>query len=395
MGKESKKKSRSRTKSKRALERKERKALEERIKKCKEKCEEGRGFLEPSGKNAEPNYVKAKAALETAIEIYGNHSPCFFYLGECSKGQGELENAIAQYSHALDLDPTYVRALEGRAACYQAKKDFFHAVEDYTSIIQLDPANDHAYNSRGLCYVSGRVPGLRMKKSDFEKCMGDFKTAVRLNEANYYALCNLGRVYEDQGEMELAVNAYTSALRVKDDYAAALFRRGCTALRWVEMETRSYYSVDEYCGNLFTREVGNETIPSNKFLTVDQIENEIRSSIMAHNKEASIGARLDQAITDFLALLPVQNAENTNRLTADVSVVMNLAICYMLKKVFTSAEEYFKYADDIIKNRPELVADGLAHPIEDLSSIKAALALRKEELHKKKMAELESSSATK
>lgn len=388
-------KSGSRGQSKKALERKERKALEERIKKCKEKCEDGRAFLEPSGKNAEPNYIKAKASLEAGIEIYGNHAPCFFYLGECSKGQGDLENAIAQYSHALDLEPTYIRALEGRASCYQAKKDLAHAIEDYTSIIQLEPENDYAYNSRGLCYISGRVPGLRMKKSEFEMCVEDFKTAVRLNEANYYALSNLGRVYEDQGEMELAIKAYTSALRVKDDYAAALFRRGCTALQWVEMETRTCFSVEEYCDNPCALVKSSSATSSKKFQTVDQIEEEIRSSIIAQNKEVCISTRLDQAITDFLALLPTPNPENSNRLTADVSVVINLAICFMLKKVFGSAEEYFKYADDIIKSRPELVAEGLAQPIEDLSSIKAALALRKEELHKKKLAELESSTATK
>lgn len=395
MPKEKKKKSRSRGKSKKALERKERKALEERIKKCKEKCEDGRAFLEPTGKNAEPNYVKAKAALEAAIEIYRNHAPCFFFLGECSRGQGNLEIAVSQYSHALDLNPTYVRALEGRATCFRTMKDFMHAIEDYSSIIQLEPENDYAYNMRGLCYVNGSVPGLRMKKSEFEKCVEDFKTAVRLNEANYYAFCNLGRAYEDQGEMELAINEYTKALAVKDDYSAALFRRGCTALRWVEAELRTNSSVDEYDSNPCTTEETSSTPPQKKCVTVEQIENEIRSTITAQNKEASVAARLDQALADLLALLPVPNGENFNKLTADVSVVMNLAICYVLKKIFVSAEEYFKYAEDIIKNRPELVSEGLAQPIEDLNSIKATLALRKEEMHKLKLADIDAPVAAK
>lgn len=383
------KKSKSASKSKKAQERRERKALEERIKKCKEKCEEGRVFLEPTGRNAEPNYLKAKAALDAAIEIYESHPPCFFYLGECCRGQGDYENAIAQYSHALDLQPVYVRALEGRATCYQALNDLPHAMEDYSSIIEFEPDNDHAYNMRGLCYLTARVPGLRMKRADFEKCVGDLKTAIRLNEANYYAMCNLGRVYEDQGEMELAINAYTSALAVKDDYTAALFRRGCAALRWVEMDTRTRFSVDEYCDNpCAVKNLDDDS--KGKLKTFAEIEDEIRTEIITQKKKVSIRSRLDQALADLLSLLP--NPETTNKLLADVTVVLNIAVCYMMKDDLVKSAEYFNYADEIIKNRPSMIEDGEAPPIEDLESIKKVLVLRKEELQQKKTAKSHSES---
>lgn len=372
------KKGKSSSKSKKAQERRERKALEERIRQCKEKCDEARAFLEPTGRNAEPNYVKAKATLDAAIDIYNSHPPSFFYLAECFRGQGEFDNAIVQYSHALDLQPIYIRALEGRASCYQELNDIAHAIEDYTSIIEFEPENDHAYNMRGLCYLIRRVPGLRMKKADFEKCVGDFKTAVRLNEANYYAMCNLGRAYEDQGEMELAIKAFTSALAVKDDYTTALFRRGCAYLRWVEMDTRTRFAVDEYCDNpCAVREVSkdekNMCLPS-----LNEIEDEIRLKILAQRREVEISQRLEQSIVDLTSLLP--NPEVTNRLFADVTVVLNLGICHLMKEDLAKAAEYFKYADEIIQSRPGFLEENEADPIEDLEYVKEVLALRKEEL---------------
>lgn len=380
----SKSKSRSASKSKSAQDRKEKKALEERIKKCKEKCEEGRVFLEPTGRNSEPNLVKAKAALDASIEIYHSHAPCFFYLAECYRREGNFEVAIEKYTQALDLQPTYIKALEGRGTCYQAVRDLPHAMEDFSSIITFEPDNDHAYNMRALCHLIGRVPGLRMKCVDFQKCVADFKSAIRLNEANYYAMCNLGRVYEDQGEMELAINAYTAALSIKDDYTVALFRRGCASLRWVEMDTSVKFSVDEYCDNpCAVKAVEDDVSPkvNKKLPTFAEIEDEIRAGHIMERTNSSISARLDQAIADFQALLP--NPEVTNKLFADAKVLLNLGVCFLMKNNLAKAGEYFKYADEVIQSRPSFVEEGEAEPIEDLEAIQEVLAFRKGELKKK------------
>eukprot|EP00796_Vickermania_ingenoplastis_P000016 gene16-7_t len=371
MGKKDKKSS---SKSKKAQERRERKALEEQIRNCKEKCEEARAFLEPVGRNAEPNYVKAKACLDAAIAIYNSHPPAFFYQAECHRGQGQYEEAIAQYSHALDLQPVYVQAWKG--------VHLPHAMEDYSSIIEFEPNNDHAYNMRGLCYLIARVPGLRMKKAEYHKCVGDFQTAIRLNEANYYAICNLGKVYEDQGEMDLAVEAYTSALRVKEDYTTAQFRRGCAALRWVELNTRTRFSVDEFCDNPCAVKVLDDGSDEKHLPSLQDIEEEIKNKMIEKKRQEGINVRLEMAIKDLTGLLP--NPETTNKLLADVSVVLNLGVCYLLKDDLVKAAEYFKYTDEIIQSRPGMVADGDAPPIEDLETIKKVVALRKKELEHKK-----------
>lgn len=376
------KSSSSKSKSKKAQERRERKALEERIRNCKEKCEEARCLLEPTGRNIEPNFVKAKTILDAAIEIYNGHPPAYFYLGECYRGQEEYNEAIIQYSHVLDLQPNYIRALEGRASCFQGQKDLEHAMEDYTSIIDFEPDNDHAYNMRGLCFLMKRVPGLRMKKADFQSCVSDFKNAIRLNEANYYAMCNLGKVYEDQGEMENAVAAYTSALNVKDDYTAALFRRGSATLRWVEMSLHTQFNVDEYCDNPCALNGSKENFRENKLPSFDDIEEDVRSKIVLSNDQVAISNRINSAVADLVSLLP--NPETSNKLAADVTVVLNIAVCYLLKDDLAKFSEFCKYAEDIIEARPGLVEDGQAQSIDDLENIKRVLNLRKDQCNQRK-----------
>ncbi|CCW63482.1 unnamed protein product [Phytomonas sp. EM1] len=214
--------------------RKERKLLEEQIKKSNEKCDEARGFLEYTGKNTESNILKAKEALDIAIELYNSNSVAFFLMGEVYLAQRQHQRALESYSRALAINPTHVASFERRAICYEHLNDTDHAIQDYTSIIDLEPNNDYAYNMRGLCILNRQVPGIILSSSCFTLCENDFKAALRLNKANYYALANLGKLYEDQGELNQALTYYTAALDVKENYTYSRFRRGCTFLQLAE-----------------------------------------------------------------------------------------------------------------------------------------------------------------
>ncbi|KEG09277.1 tetratricopeptide repeat (TPR) protein [Trypanosoma grayi] len=359
-------------KSRKALERKERKLLEARIKASREKCEEGQLFLEPTGRNAHPNYAKATAALEAALETYDGNADAYFLMGECLRGQDEHDKAIEYYTQCLGRDLANFRALEGRAASYMALHKWSLAFEDYSAVIQLEPENDHVYNLRGLCTLSTRVPGLRLLSVDFNHCVGDFQTALRLNEANYYAWANLGRAYEDQGMLKEALNAYSSALKVKEDYADAQVRRACLALRIVE----NSWGYDEDQGNGVEKPKQNGRITSGVVSipkSVKDVEDEVRLEMDAVTQRQKEEELLNDAIRDFQALM----AEATNKMKWDPCLPLNLGSCFLLQKNLNRAEEEFKLVMEIINTRPQLVADGEAEPIPNVEAIEKVLNLKK------------------
>ncbi|KAG5484741.1 hypothetical protein LSCM1_06562 [Leishmania martiniquensis] len=393
--------SKSLAKAQRAKAKKERQLLEARMRLCEEKCAEVRGYLEPTGRNAEPNFIKAKAALDAAIEAYDANSLAFFMLGQWNRKQGMYEEAIESYSQALDLEPTNVQALEWRASCYQALHDYLHAIEDNTSIISLDPENDHAYNMRGLCVLQSSVPGLRLRSIDFKSCVRDFSTAVRLNEANYYAMANLGKAYEIQGHLEKAVDCYRKALESSENYTYARFRRGCTALCMAERlllrrgeeegnsesDTEAASGTNKAQGCTSTRhmtEAASST--SNRApggaATLKEVKAEVRQQMEEEKEARKVEELLKLADSDFSLLL--DHTPEAKQLAADPAVVLSIGICALLSKNINRAEEYLRLAQDIVAKRPSLVENGEAPPLENRDTFKSVLDIRLKELQKLK-----------
>lgn len=393
-------------KAQKAKAKKEKQLLDAKIKECEEKCEEAKGFLEPTGRNAEPNYVKAKASLDAAVDAYDASPLPFYLLGQLYRMQGMYAEAVESYSHALDVDPTSVQTLEWRGNCYQALRDYPHALEDNTSIITLDPENDHAYNMRGLCVLERCVPGLRLRSADYEACVRDFSTAIRLNEANYYAMANLGKTYEIQGDNDMAIESYGRALRVNEGYTYAKFRRGCTALRMAEaiihrreQETEDLddppreaaedgaaapprKDVDTSVGGEVASRSTKTSAPRNATALIEEAKAEVRQQFEQERETQASAHLLRVAESDFTALMDPN--PDANKAAADVMVVLNIGICALLRKDVKKASEYLKLTHEIIAKRPGLVEDGEAQPIDNAEAIKQVLAIRQAELKREK-----------
>ena len=218
-----------------AAERRDKKALELQIKTSKEKCDEGRAFFEPEGR-AQPQYSKAINLFDQAIELYAENAEAFTFRANSYLEQKQPDQAIEDFTKALSLDPTSVMSLEGRATCYESIRQWDKAIVDYTTITGIQPQNDHAFNMRGCCRLRKRAQGLRLKNAEFAAVVEDFSTALRLNENNFHAYTNLGKCYEEHNQFRKAIENYSKALNVKDDYGYTMFRRGCAALSLVEQE---------------------------------------------------------------------------------------------------------------------------------------------------------------
>jgi tetratricopeptide (TPR) repeat protein len=82
-----------------------------------------------------------------------------YYAGIDFFGEGKLPEAIAEYTRALELDPTFSDALHGLAQAYHAQQDFDRSIETARRILALDPDDILAWTTISRAYQrKGMVP---------------------------------------------------------------------------------------------------------------------------------------------------------------------------------------------------------------------------------------------
>jgi tetratricopeptide (TPR) repeat protein len=82
-----------------------------------------------------------------------------YYAGIDLFGEGKLDEAIAEYQKALELDPKFSDALHGLAQAYYAKNDFDNSIAMAQKILELDPDDILAWTTISRCYQrQGMVP---------------------------------------------------------------------------------------------------------------------------------------------------------------------------------------------------------------------------------------------
>jgi superkiller protein 3 len=82
-----------------------------------------------------------------------------YYTGIDFFGEGKIEEAIAEYNRALELDPKFSDALHGLAQAYHAREDFDRTIEAARRILELNPDDILAWTTISRAYQrKGMVP---------------------------------------------------------------------------------------------------------------------------------------------------------------------------------------------------------------------------------------------
>ncbi len=162
-------------------------------------------------------YDNAIADYTKAIRLDPSYVFGYNGRGNALLAMGEYDRAIADYNQALSLDPNYAYAYNGRGNAFKKKRQYDLAIADYTQSIRLDPDYPTAYNGRGNTY---RDKGMNAE------AIADYNQAIRLNPRYHQALNGRANAYLDLGEVDRAIADYDAAIEASPSFHYAYNGRG-------------------------------------------------------------------------------------------------------------------------------------------------------------------------
>ncbi|HEX9919365.1 MAG TPA: tetratricopeptide repeat protein [Pyrinomonadaceae bacterium] len=126
----------------------------------------------------------------------------------------DYAEAIELYRRSIEIYPT-AEAHTFLGWAYSFEQRYDEAIDACLAAIRVDPTFGNPYNDIGSYLIA---------KGDLYNCVGWFKRALEASRYDSYAFphFNLGRVYEQRGQLLLAARHYGLALRQAPDFAQAI-----------------------------------------------------------------------------------------------------------------------------------------------------------------------------
>ena len=168
-------------------------------------------------KFARGDYNGAIADYTHAIALDPDYAIAYYNRGIARCDKGDYDGAIADYNRSIELDPKYAAAYCNRGTAKDAKGDIDGAIADCTRAIELDPNDGWYYNDRGLA---------KKDKDDFDGAAADFTRAMELDPKFAWPHANRGAVRIQKGDYDGAIADYNRTLELDPKNLTAYFNRG-------------------------------------------------------------------------------------------------------------------------------------------------------------------------
>jgi tetratricopeptide (TPR) repeat protein len=150
--------------------------------------------------------------LERAVEFFSQKiaaepEKSFWYQSRANVRQelGDSDAALADLTEAIGRQPNNHELFNNRAVIYERKKEYDLAIADYNAALKLSP-NDAVY------WANAAATRLEMK--DYAKAIANSDRAIAVDQSFPVPYRIRARAHAFQGQVEHAVNDYTTAARL-------------------------------------------------------------------------------------------------------------------------------------------------------------------------------------
>jgi tetratricopeptide (TPR) repeat protein len=134
--------------------------------------------------------------------------------GEMHINKNSFDQAISEFSQAIEINPDYVDAIINRGSAFAEIGRFNDALMDFNHALQLEKNDADIYNKRGEVYFQNNM---------YDQAIKDFTTALILNPMYSNAYLNRGQAYSEKGMHKEAMTDFDQAVRTDFDNASFSF----------------------------------------------------------------------------------------------------------------------------------------------------------------------------
>jgi tetratricopeptide (TPR) repeat protein len=167
--------------------------------------------------NDQKKLDEAIAEYRQAIEIDPKFAPAHYGLGLALYDQKRLDDAIAEYRKAIEIDPKYAFAHSNLGMALHAQKKLDEAIAEYRQAIEIDPKLVPAhYNLGNALYHQNKL----------DEAIAEYRKAIEIDPKFAPAHCTLGLALRDQKKLDEAIFEYRAAIRIDPNLAEAYCNLG-------------------------------------------------------------------------------------------------------------------------------------------------------------------------
>jgi tetratricopeptide (TPR) repeat protein len=163
----------------------------------------------------EDSYAPATQEFQKAIALDPKSPLGFYFLGQLymkssfltiAAARSDLvrneamRKAIQQYTLAIEKNPKFLPAYQGRAEAYLELKQSQQAINDYNVVLAREPDNATEHNDRGLA---------EMDLGRYVAATSDFGDALRIKQGNDF---ESAQTYENRADAYIKEGEYTDAV---------------------------------------------------------------------------------------------------------------------------------------------------------------------------------------
>lgn len=162
------------------------------------------------------NFEEAIINFTSALNIKKDNAEAFLKRGLAYFGEKRFDEALSDFNKAIEINPKYEEAYYIRGLYYANKNDTEHALVDYSKAIDINPEYIQAYLNRAF---------LSVNKGNLEEAISDADKVIKTNPniaAVYYIR---GLAFAKRGNFDEAIKSYGKAINISGDYVEAYINR--------------------------------------------------------------------------------------------------------------------------------------------------------------------------
>lgn len=162
-------------------------------------------------------YQRALDLANTALKLDVHNERAYFLKGMVYKETGDTVRAISSFQTAIEQNTQFLNAYMQLALIQMALKNAI-ALDYLNSALRINPKSEEALYARGLYY---------QENGDLDKALNDYTNVSLINPGNRSAHFNMGFIhYNYLGLYDQAIEHYQRAIKADSTYAEAVYNLG-------------------------------------------------------------------------------------------------------------------------------------------------------------------------